>query len=233
MANSKPRFDPQEYLSHVSTGITVLEFEKDKMIYAQREKAEHVFYVLKGKIKLTVVQDNKEAVISIFSVGDFFGEDCVFNSHPARIGTTRAMSPSRVARIARQTMIDTMARESLLSEKFMAYILTNSRHTQRSLIDQMFNKIEKRLARTLLLLAEVGRSGEVEKTIIGNYSQETLAEMVGTNRPKVNKFMNKFRALGYIDYNGHIKVNNSLLNVVLYDEPELPHREKQWQDIEL
>jgi CRP/FNR family transcriptional regulator, cyclic AMP receptor protein len=179
-----------------------------------------VFYIQKGKIKLIVLSDNgKEAVVGILGPGQFFGEGCM-NGHKLRISTTTAMENCVITAITKATMIAAMHDEPLFSEMFMAYLLTRNSRIEEDLIDQLFNSSEKRLARLLLLLANFGKEGNPQ-AISPRINQETLAEMVGTTRSRVSFFMNKFRRLGLIDYNGHIEVHNSLLNAVLHDKPRL------------
>jgi CRP-like cAMP-binding protein len=174
-----------------------------------------VFYIQQGKIKLTVVSEQgKEAVVAILGPGHFFGEGCL-NGHPLRIATTRAVDECVITRLEKATMIATIHNEPEFSELFMSYLLTRNSRIEEDLIDQLFNSSEKRLARLLLLLANFGKEGKPEP-IVGKFSQETLAEMIGTTRSRVSFFMNKFRKFGFIGYNGKLEVHNSLLNVVLH-----------------
>jgi CRP/FNR family cyclic AMP-dependent transcriptional regulator len=180
--------------------------------------ASSVFYIQQGKVKLTVVSEQgKEAVIAILGRGDFFGEGCL-NGHPLRVATTRAIDECVITRLEKATMIATIHSEPEFSELFMSYLLTRSSRIEEDLIDQLFNSSEKRLARLLLLLANFGKEGRPEP-IVGKYSQEMLAEMIGTTRSRVSFFMNKFRKLGFIAYNGKLEINNSLLNVVCTTSP--------------
>src|SRR6202163_371533 len=213
-------FDPKRFLAGVGDGKTVSKFRKDQIIFSQGEVADAVFYIQQGKIKLTVVSKHgKEAVVAILGPGHFFGEGCL-NGHPLRIATTRAMDECVVTRLEKATMIATIHNEPDFSELFMSYLLTRNSRIEEDLIDQLFNSSEKRLARLLLLLANFGKEGKPEP-IVGKFSQETLAEMIGTTRARVSFFMNKFRKLGFIEYNGKLEIHNSLLNVILYDRPEI------------
>jgi CRP/FNR family cyclic AMP-dependent transcriptional regulator len=216
----KASFDPKKFLASVGEGITIAKYRKGQAVFSQGEIADAVFYVQKGKVKLTVVSEQgKEAVIAILGPGHFFGEGCL-NGHALRIATTTAMDECVITKIAKDAMIATMHRESNFSELFMAYLLERNGRIEEDLIDQLFNSSEKRLARLLLLLANFGKEGRPEP-IVGKISQETLAEMIGTTRARVSFFMNKFRKLGFIEYNGTLEVHSSLLNVVLYDKPEI------------
>src|SRR6202049_909226 len=213
-------FDPKKFLAKMGRGKTISKYRKNQIVFSQGEVADAVFYIQQGKVKLTVVSEQgKEAVIAILEPGQFFGEGCL-NGHPLRIATTRAMDECVITRLEKATMIATIHDELEFSELFMTYLLSRSSRIEEDLIDQLFNSSEKRLARLLLLLANFGKEGRPEP-ILGKYSQETLAEMIGTTRSRVSFFMNKFRKLGFIDYNGSIEVHNSLLNVVLYDKPEI------------
>jgi CRP/FNR family cyclic AMP-dependent transcriptional regulator len=216
----KASFDPKMFLAKVGEGRTILKYRKDQVVFSQGQVADAVFYIQQGKIKLTVVSEQgKEAVIAILGPGDFFGEGCL-NGHPLRIATSRAVDQSVITRVAKASMIATIHHEPEFSELFMSYLLTRSSRIEEDLIDQLFNSSEKRLARLLLLLANFGKEGRPEP-IVGKFSQETLAEMIGTTRSRVSFFMNKFRKLGFIEYNGKLEVHNSLLNLVLHDKPEI------------
>jgi CRP-like cAMP-binding protein len=220
MKRGKATFDPKEFLAKVGEGKTISKHRKDQIIFSQGEVADAVFYIQKGKIKLTVVSERgKEAVVGILEPGHIFGEGCL-NGHPLRIATTRAVDECVITRLEKATMIATIQNEPEFSELFMSYLLTRNSRIEEDLIDQLFNSSEKRLARLLLLLANFGKEGRPEP-IAGKFSQEMLAEMIGTTRSRVSFFMNKFRKLGYIEYNGKLEIRNSLLNVVLYDKPEI------------
>jgi CRP/FNR family cyclic AMP-dependent transcriptional regulator len=217
---SKVSFDPKIFLAKVGDGKTISKYRKDQVVFGQGEAADAVFYIQQGKVKLTVVSDQgKEAVVAILGPGQFFGEGCL-NGHPLRIATTRAIDECVITRLEKATMIATIHNEPQFSELFMSYLLSRSSRIEEDLIDQLFNSSEKRLARLLLLLANFGKEGRPEP-IVGKFSQETLAEMIGTTRSRVSFFMNKFRKLGFIEYNGKLEIHNSLLNVVLYDKPEI------------
>jgi CRP/FNR family transcriptional regulator, cyclic AMP receptor protein len=213
-------FDPKMFLAKVGTGKTILEFRKNQNIFAQGDVADTIFYIQKGRVKLTVLSEQgKEAVVAILEPGQFFGEGCL-NGHPLRIATTKAMEACVVTSITKEAMIAVLQEEPRFSELFMAYLLTRNSRIEEDLIDQLFNSSEKRLARLLLLLAHFGREGSPQP-INPNINQETLAEMIGTTRSRVSFFMNKFRKLGFISYNGKIEVHNSLLSAVLHDKPEI------------
>jgi CRP/FNR family cyclic AMP-dependent transcriptional regulator len=222
MANKtvQDSFDPKAFLAKVGEGKTILEFRKDQVVFAQGDVADTVFYIQKGQVKVVVISEQgKEAVVGIFGPGQFFGEGCM-NGHSVRIATTTAMEDCLVTVITKTAMLAVLHDEPKFSELFMAYLLTRNSRIEEDLIDQLFNSSEKRLARLLLLLANFGKEGSPQP-IIPNISQETLAEMIGTTRSRVSFFMNKFRKLGLISYNGKIEVNSSLLNAVLYDKPEI------------
>ena len=216
----KVAFDPRTFLAGVGEGKTISKYRKDQVVFSQGQVADSVFYIQQGKIKLTVISEQgKEAVVAILGPGHFFGEGCL-NGHPLRIATTRAVEECVITRLEKATMIATIHNEPEFSELFMAYLLTRNSRIEEDLIDQLFNSSEKRLARLLLLLANFGKEGRPEP-IVGTFSQETLAEMIGTTRSRVSFFMNKFRKLGFIEYNGKIEVHNSLLNMVLHEQPEI------------
>jgi CRP/FNR family transcriptional regulator, cyclic AMP receptor protein len=217
-------FDPKIFLAQAGEGKTISKYRKDQIVFSQGQIADAVFYIQQGKIKLTVVSEQgKEAVIAILGPGQFFGEGCL-NGHPLRIATTRAVDECVITRLEKATMIAIIHNEPDFSELFMSYLLTRSSRIEEDLIDQLFNSSEKRLARLLLLLANFGKEGR-PAPIVGKFSQEMLAEMIGTTRSRVSFFMNKFRKLGFIEYNGKLEVHNSLLNVVLYDKPEVRTRD--------
>ncbi len=217
---AKTLFDPKLFLARVGEGKAVLKFAKNKVVYSQGDAADSVFYVQKGRIKVLVVsKQGKEAVVGIMAPGQFFGEGCL-NGHPLRISTTMAMEDCLITSITKGAMLTTLKSEPKFSELFMTYLLSRNSRIEEDLIDQLFNSSEKRLARLLLLLANFGKEG-TPQPIVADVSQETLAEMIGTTRSRVSFFMNKFRKLGFISYNGKIEVHSSLLNVVLYDKPEI------------
>jgi CRP/FNR family cyclic AMP-dependent transcriptional regulator len=217
---TKDTFDAQAYLAKLGVGKTILAFEKSQNVFEQGDAADCVYYIQQGKIKLTVLSDHgKEAVVGILEAGQFFGESCL-TGHNLRISTTTAMEPTVITAITKKAMITLLHEEPTFSEFFIAYLLTRNIRIEEDLIDQLFNSSERRLARMLLLLANFGKEG-TPQPISPNISQETLAEMIGTTRSRVSFFMNKFRKLGLINYNGHIEVNTSLLSAVLHDRPEL------------
>jgi CRP/FNR family cyclic AMP-dependent transcriptional regulator len=213
-------FDAKVFLAKVGAGKQVLEFHKNQHVFEQGDVADAVFYIQKGSVKLTVLSEQgKEAVVGILEPGQFFGEGCL-NGHPLRIATTAAMEKCVITSITKEAMIATLRSEPKFSELFMAYLLTRNSRVEEDLIDQLFNSSEKRLARLLLLLAHFGTEGTPQPILL-DISQETLAEMIGTTRSRVSFFMNKFRKLGLISYNGKIEVHNSLLNAVLREKPEI------------
>jgi CRP/FNR family cyclic AMP-dependent transcriptional regulator len=214
---AKSTFDPKAFLATVSRGRTVAPYRKGGVIYRQAGAADAVFYVQKGRIKITVrSQQGKEAVIAILGAGEFFGEGCL-NGQGLRLATATAMIESEVTRVNKTEMIRVLHDEPAFGELFMAHLLTRNSRVEEDLVDQLFNSSEKRLARTLLLLANFGKEGGPQ-AITTPISQETLAEIIGTTRPRVSHFMNKFRKLGFISYNGHLEVHSSLLSVVLRDD---------------
>ena len=207
-------FDPQVFLDTAGVSRKIAEFRRNESIYNQGDPAESVMYIQKGGVKLAVINESgKEAVVAMFGPTDFFGEGCMAGKS-IRMGTATAVTPTKV--IQKKEMLRVLHAEQELSDRFIAYMLAHNIRVEEDLIDQLFNSSEKRLARTLLLLARYG-THEQPEGLLPNVSQETLAEMVGTTRSRVNFFMNKFRKLGFIEYNGKIKVNKSLLTVVLHD----------------
>jgi CRP/FNR family cyclic AMP-dependent transcriptional regulator len=213
-------FDPEAFLATVDVGKTMLTFRTGQTVFAQGDVADTVFYIQKGRLKVVVLSEQgKEAVVGILEAGQFFGEGCM-NGHPLRIATTTAMEDCLLTAITKKTMTASLHDQPKFSQMFMSYLLTRNGRIEEDLIDQLFNSSEKRLARLLLLLANFGTESS-PKPIEAKISQETLAEMIGTTRSRVSFFMNKFRKLGFISYNGKIKVNSSLLSAVLYDKPQL------------
>ena len=209
-------FDPQAFLASIGQGRRLLEFRKKGTIFVQGEPANAIFYLQKGKARLTVVsQQGKEAIIGLLGPGDFFGEGCIAGQ-PLRMATALAMTDCSVVRIEKKVMMQVLHQQHEFSDLFVAYLLARNIRYEEDLVDQLFNSSEKRLARILLLLARFGKEGKPEP-IIPNITQETLAEMVGTTRSRVNFFMNRFRKMGFIEYNGAMEVHSSLLNVVLHD----------------
>jgi CRP/FNR family transcriptional regulator, cyclic AMP receptor protein len=209
-------FNPQTFLAKIGRDGTSLTSSKKQILFSQGDAAEAVFYIQGGKVKLTVVsQEGKEAIVAILEQGSFFGESCLAGQI-VRTSTATALEDSRIVRIDKVAMIRLLHKEPTFAELFMSYLLAHSIRIQADLVDQLFNSSEKRLARVLLLLAHFGKDGKPEP-VIAKVSQETLAEMIGTTRSRVSFFMNKFRKLGFIDYNGGLYVHSSLLNIVLHD----------------
>lgn len=216
MKPKKSVFDAKVFLESVGASRRIEEFRKKQTIFSQGDSADSVMYVQKGNAKFTVVNESgKEAVVAIFGVGDFFGEGGMAGQR-VRIATATAMAPTTVLVIENREMMRALHAEHSLSDRFISYMLTRNIRVEADLIDQLFNSTEKRLARALLLLARYGKEDQVER-VHQRVSQEMLAEMIGTTRSRVNLFMNKFRQLGFIEYNGGIKVNKSLLTVVLHE----------------
>jgi CRP/FNR family transcriptional regulator, cyclic AMP receptor protein len=217
-------FDPVTFLGKVGAGKTILNYQRNQTVFEQGDVADTVFYLQKGRIKLTVISEQgKEAVIGILEPTQFFGEECL-NGHLIRIAMTTAMEECVVTSITKAAMLAALHTEPKFSELFTAYLLTRNNRIVEDLIDQLFNSSEKRLARLLLLLAHFGNEGSPQP-IGPNINQETLAEMIGTTRSRVSFFMNRFRKLGFISYNGSIQVHHSLLDAVLRDKPEIKREE--------
>jgi CRP/FNR family cyclic AMP-dependent transcriptional regulator len=215
---SKPSFDAAAFLAHAGLGRRIILVKPGQAFFAQGDPADSIFYLQSGRAKLTVVSlKGKEATITLLSTGDFVGEESLASVPGLRLATATAVTASAALKIGRDEMIRVMHEEHALSDLFLAFLLGRSMRVQADLVDQLFNSSEKRLARILLLMAEFGKPGE-EKTFIPPITQETLADMIGTTRSRVSFFMNRFRKLGFIDYNGRIQVHKSLLNVVLLDQ---------------
>ena len=213
----KPVFRPAAFLAKTGLGRTILDLRKGQTIFSQGDSANAVFYIQKGKVRLTVISKRgKEATISLLGVGNFLGEECIAAIQPQRLATATALTAASILKIERTEMIRVLHEEKLFSEVFVTYLLSRNARIQEDLVDQLFNSSEKRLARALLLLAQFGKDGAPE-TVIPKMSQETLAEMVGTTRSRVSFFMNRFRKMGFIEYNGKLSVHSSLLNVILHD----------------
>ena len=213
-ANKKDSFGVQHYLGAAGKLVT---FPKQRTIFTQGDSADSVFYLKDGIVKLSLTNETgKEAVIALLAAGDFLGEGCISNGAPVRMATATTMAPTTAVEIKKDEMIRVLHEQQDFADRFISYMLKRNVRIEADLVDQLFNSIEKRLARALLLLARYGKEGQPE-TIIGKISQETLAELVGTTRSRVNVFMNKFRELGFIHYNGGLQVHSSLLNVVLHD----------------
>jgi CRP/FNR family cyclic AMP-dependent transcriptional regulator len=210
-------FDPEAFLTSAGLGRRIVQFKPQEAFFSQGSEADSIFYLLKGRAKLTVVSAaGKEATITLLSVGDFVGEESIAGALGRRLATATASSACTALKIERTEMIRVMHEEHAFSDLYLKFLLARSMRTQADLVDQLFNSSEKRLARILLLMAEFGMPGEPE-SLIPKITQETLAEMIGTTRSRVSFFMNRFRKLGFIEYNGRIKVHKSLLNVILHD----------------
>jgi CRP/FNR family cyclic AMP-dependent transcriptional regulator len=208
------------FLASVNGGRTLVSYRKGEVIFSQGKSADAVFYIQKGKVKITVISEQgKEAIVAVLGADEFFGEGCL-TGQPLRLATAAAMTECEIMRLEKGTMVRVLHEEPAFSEFFVAHLLTRTARVEADLVDQLFNSSEKRLARALLLLANFGKDGPPEPTIT-KVSQETLAEMVGTTRSRVSFFMNKFRKLGLINYNGHLEIHRSLLNVVLHEEPHI------------
>jgi CRP/FNR family transcriptional regulator, cyclic AMP receptor protein len=215
-SNDRSSFDPKIFLDKIGEKRTITEYRKNQVVFSQGDPADAIFYIQKGKVKLTVVSEHgKEAVIAILEAGHFFGEGCLAGQ-PRRIATAGAISECAILRLEKSHTIRVLHDEPAFSALLLEYLLSRNIRIEEDLVDQLFNSSEKRLARLLLLLANFGKEGKPEP-VIANISQETLAEMIGTTRSRVSHFMNKFRKLGFIDYNGGLKVHSSLLNIVLHD----------------
>ena len=211
-------FDPATFLANAGLGRKIIELTPKDTFFSQGDPADTVFYLQKGRAKLTVVsQAGKEATITLLSVGDFVGEESLASIPGLRLATASAVNTCTALKITREEMARVMNDEPAFADFFMKFLLSRSMRTQADLVDQLFNSSEKRLARILLLMAEFAKPGERD-TFIPPISQETLAEMIGTTRSRVSFFMNRFRTMGFINYNGRIQVNKSLLNVVLLDQ---------------
>ena len=213
-------FNPQAFLAEVGEGKTVSRYHKNQIVFSQGDPADSIFYIQKGSVKVVVLSEQgKEAVVGIFEPAQFFGEGCL-NGNPRRISTTTALEECVITAITKSAMLAALHCHPKFSALFLAYLLTRNNRIEEDLIDQLFNSSEKRLARLLLLLANFGKDGRLQPIKV-HISQETLAEMIGTTRSRVSFFMNKFRKLGFISYNGEIEVHNSLLNAVLHDKPQI------------
>ncbi len=212
----KPSFDAQGFLDSAGVARKVVEFTKRQAIFSQGDAAKGVMYIQKGAVKLSVVNEiGREAVVAMLGPGDFVGEGCLAGQ-TVRMGSATAVTPSTLLLIEKEEMVRLLHEEHAFSDRFLSYMLTRNIRVEEDLVDQLFNSSEKRLARTLLLLARYGKKSEPEK-LLPKVSQEMLAEMIGTTRSRVNFFMNKFRKLGFIQYNGGVHINSSLLSVVLHE----------------
>jgi CRP/FNR family transcriptional regulator, cyclic AMP receptor protein len=216
VSKKRAEFNAQTFLDSAGVDKTIKEFKKAEVVYSQGDTAESVMYLKEGGVKLSVVSEGgKEAVVAILSPGDFFGEGCMAGQ-PVRMGTASTIAPSTVLVIDKTEMLKVLHEQHDLSDRFISFMLTRNIRIEEDLVDQLFNSSEKRLARTLLLLARYGKDDKPH-AVLRDVSQETLAEMIGTTRSRVNLFMNKFRRLGFIKYNGGLQINTSLLSVVLHD----------------
>ena len=216
----RAQFSPRAFLAKVGAGRTINTYRKNHVVFSQGDRADAVFYIQKGKAKVTVISEQgKEAVVAILGPGEFFGEGCLAGQ-TQRIATVAIMTEAVVMRLDKTAIVRVIHKEPAFSELFIAHLLGRTIRIEADLVDQLFNSSEKRLARLLLLLANFGKEGKPEP-IIAKISQETLAEMIGTTRSRVSFFMNKFRKLGFIQYNGSIEVHSSLLNAVLHDQPQI------------
>ncbi|MGH9351512.1 MAG: Crp/Fnr family transcriptional regulator [Terriglobia bacterium] len=220
MANRQtPHFDPETLLAKIGAGKTIREYRDKEAVFSQGNAADAVFYIHKGKVKLTVVSKRgKEAVVAVLKPGSFFGEGCLAGQR-LRISSATALEQPAIVRVEKERMVRLLHEEPAFAEAFIAYMLSRNIRIEEDLVNQLFNSAEKRLARVLLLMARYGKEGKTE-TVVPKIRQETLAEMIGTTRSKVSHFMNKFKDLGFIEYNGSaggLQVHNSLLNVVLHD----------------
>ena len=219
-SKKKPAFDPKTFLSKVGRGRTIAHYRKDQIVFSQGDAADSVFFIESGQVKVTVVSEQgKEAVVAMLGTGEFCGEGCLAGQ-PRRMATVTAMTECEIMRLETSAVVRVLHDEPAFSEMFVAHLLARNIRVEEDLIDQLFNSSEKRLARALLLLANFGKEGRPE-LIIAKISQETLADMIGTTRSRVSFFMNKFRELGFIEYNGNIVVHSSLLSVVLHDQPQI------------
>jgi CRP/FNR family transcriptional regulator, cyclic AMP receptor protein len=215
-ANGQRSFNAQNFLDSAGVARKVVEFSRKETIFSQGDPGRHVIYIQKGGVRLSVVNESgKQAVVAVLGPGDFFGEGCLAGQ-PLRIGTATAITPTTALVIEKSEMIRVLHAEHEFSDRFISFMLARNIRIEEDLVDQLFNSSEKRLARTLLLLARYGKEDKPQR-VLPRISQEMLAEMVGTTRSRVNFFMNKFKKLGFIKYNGGLQINNSLLSVVLHD----------------
>jgi CRP/FNR family transcriptional regulator, cyclic AMP receptor protein len=219
-AKKKLDFNVDAFLATVNGGRTISTYRKEQKVFRQGDPANAVFYLREGKVKVCVISEQgKEAVVALHEKGDFFGEGCL-TGQPLRLATVETMTECEIMRLEKATMVRVLHDEALFSERFTSYLLTRTARVEADLVDQLFNSSEKRLARTLLLLANFGKEGKPER-VIAKISQETLAELIGTTRSRVSAFMNKFRKLGFINYNGEMEIHPSLLSMVLHETPEI------------
>lgn len=219
-AQKKQPFNVKVFLGTVNGGRTITRYRKGQKVFRQGDPADAVFYIQEGEVKVCVISEQgKEAVVALHREGDFFGEGCL-TGQPLRLATVATMTECVIMRLDKATVVRALHDEPKFSERFMAHLLTRTARVEADLVDQLFNSSEKRLARALLLLANFGKEGKPER-VIAKISQAMLADMIGTTQTRVNSFMNKFRKLGLIDYNGDLEVHNSLLTMVLHETPEI------------
>jgi CRP/FNR family cyclic AMP-dependent transcriptional regulator len=211
---------PEAIIARMSGGKSEVKFHRDQIVYSQGDSADSVFYVASGKVKVTVVSElGKEAVVAILEAGNFCGEECL-SGHKVRVSTVKALTECTLIKMAKASIMRALHEDHAFSELFTVYLMERNIRIQADLVDQLLNSTEKRLARLLLILANYGKEDRPDP-IVPKLSQETIAEMIGTSRTRVNHFMNKFRDLGLIEYNGDIKVNRSLLNMLLHEKPQI------------
>ncbi len=215
--NGEMVFDAKTFLARAGLGRKILHLKQDQVAYVQGDPADAIFYVQEGRLRVTVTSTNgKEATINLVGAGDFLGENCMASPHPLRLATATALTDCALLRISKAEMVRVLHDEPQLSAMFVSFLLTRNARIQADLVDHLFNSSEKRLARILLLLAQFGKESKPE-TVVPKISQEVLAEMIGTTRSRVSFFMNRFRKLGFVEYNGEIRVHNSLLNIFLQE----------------
>lgn len=217
---AKPPFDSKTFLAKANVGRSISKYRKNQIVFSQGDPADSVFYIRDGKVKVTVISEQgKEAVVAVLGSDEFCGEGCL-TGQLRRVATAAAMTECEIMRLEKEAVVRVLHDEPAFSEMFISHLLARTLRVKADLVDQLFNSSEKRLARALLLLANFGKEGRPE-TIIAKVSQATLAEMIGTTRSRVSHFMNKFRELGFIKYNGTLEVHSSLLSVVLHDQPQI------------
>jgi CRP-like cAMP-binding protein len=219
-AKRKPSFNVETFLATANGGRTISKYRRSQKVFRQGDPADAVFFIQEGEVKVCVISEQgKEAIVARHGKGDFFGEGCL-SGQPLRLATIETMTECVIMRIDKAAVVRVLHEEPEFSEKFMTHLLARNARVEEDLVDQLFNSSEKRLARALLLMANFGKEGRPER-VIAKISQETLAEMIGTTRSRVSAFMNKFRKLGFIEYNGHLEVHNSLLSMVLHEAPAI------------
>jgi CRP/FNR family cyclic AMP-dependent transcriptional regulator len=230
LISPKEPFDPKDFLAEIGEGRTISIYRMKQEVFSQGDMADAVFYIQRGKVKVTVVSEHgKEAVVAILGKDEFCGEGCLAGQ-PKRIASATAMTECEIMRIEKEAIVRTLRDEAVFSQVFLAHLLARAIRAEEDLVDQLFNSSEKRLARALLLLANFGKEGRPDP-VVAKVSQETLAEMIGTTRSRVSFFMNKFRKLGFIKYNGTLEVHSSLLSVVLNDRPRTPQSIRAARDV--